>query len=298
MSSAEISTGPTTKPTKSTAGVPAPGTRPDGAAVLVERRGRVGVVTIDRPAKYNAINYAVVDGLQDAITGLGDDPAIGAIVLTGAGKAFAAGADIALYSGADADEFARFTERCNALCDTLAASQVPVVAAVNGLALGGGFELVLSCDVVIAATDATFGLPEVALGLLPGWGGTQRLTWHVGPNRAKWLIMSGRRIDAHTAEQLGIVTQTCRRDELDQVATGLADDLAGQAPCAIAAIREAVTAAVPYAAAGSEGPGFRLERDRLTALFTSPDGQEGIAAFVQKRPARFRARTATSTADQ
>ncbi|WP_307841639.1 enoyl-CoA hydratase/isomerase family protein [Streptomyces endocoffeicus] len=266
--------------------------------VLVERRDRVGIVTINRPAKYNAINYAVVEALSDALRELGDDPAVHAIVLAGAGRAFAAGADIAFYSHADREAFIAFTERCNALCDTIAASPIPIIAAVNGLALGGGFELVLSCDVVVAAANASFGLPEVSLGLLPGWGGTQRLTWHIGPNRAKWLIMSGERINAYTAEQLGIVAQVCAREDLDSVALDTATRLAAQPPAAIAAIRAVVASAVPHASAGSAGPGFRLERDKLTALFDSRDGQEGIAAFVEKRPPCFQGRSHSVSTEQ
>ncbi|MFE2945221.1 enoyl-CoA hydratase/isomerase family protein [Streptomyces sp. NPDC059255] len=255
--------------------------------VLVERAGRVATVTINRPTKYNAINEEIVECLDTAFARLGADPEIHTIVLTGSGKAFAAGADIGFYAQANREQFIAFTERCNALCDRIATSPVPVVAAVKGLALGGGFELVLSCDIVVAADDARFGLPEVSLGLLPGWGGTQRLTWHVGPNRAKWIIMSGGRLDAATAKDLGIVTHTCDRDDLLRLARQVATTLAGQAPGAVAAIREAVTAAVPGAGAGSSGPGFLSERERLIALFDSADGREGIAAFVEKRPARF-----------
>ncbi|MEU0469226.1 enoyl-CoA hydratase/isomerase family protein [Amycolatopsis sp. NPDC006131] len=258
--------------------------------VLVERSAPIAVVTINRPEKYNAIDAAVVDALENALTELEGDPAIRAIVLTGAGKAFAAGADIAFYADADRVSFDAFTQRCNELCDRIAKCAVPVVAAVNGLALGGGFELVLSCDVVVAADEASFGLPEVSLGLLPGWGGTQRLTWHVGPNRAKWLVMSGERLDAEAAEAAGIVTHRCAQDELAARAAQIATTLAEQAPLAVAAIREAVTAAVPAAAEASAGAGFQLERAKLSALFESSDGREGIAAFVHKRPPHFRGR--------
>ncbi|MEV7870775.1 enoyl-CoA hydratase/isomerase family protein [Streptomyces sp. NPDC088124] len=207
-----------------------PAADPATDLVLVEHQGPVAVVTINRPAKYNAISPAVVTALDAALGALGADPRVRAIILTGAGKAFAAGADISFYAQADREEFTAFTGRCNALCDRIATSPVPVVAAVRGLALGGGFELVLSCDVVVAEQGAAFGLPEVSLGLLPGWGGTQRLTWHVGPNRAKWLIMSGERLDATTAEALGIVTHICDTDALLPVALRVADALAAQSP--------------------------------------------------------------------
>ncbi|HWD04097.1 MAG TPA: enoyl-CoA hydratase/isomerase family protein [Amycolatopsis sp.] len=255
--------------------------------VHVENNGQVAVITIDRPDKYNAIDKAVAVGLIDALASAADDPRARAVVLTGTGRAFAAGADVRLYADASPAEFDEFTALCNTLCDRIAGSPVPVVAAVNGLALGGGFELVLSCDVVVAEPEAAFGLPEVSLGLLPGWGGTQRLTWLVGPNRARWLIMSGERLDARTAHRLGIVTHLSDADDLLPAAVRIATMIAEQAPQAIAAVRESVVAAIPEARAMSRGSGFELERERLTALFNSPDGREGVAAFVAKRPPRF-----------
>lgn len=255
--------------------------------VLVEQNDPIAIVTINRPAKYNAINREIVDELDAAFTALEAEPSVRAIVLTGVGRAFAAGADIAFYAAADRAAFASFTRRCNALCDRIANSAVPVVAAVNGVALGGGFELVLSCDVVVAAHEASFGFPEVSLGLLPGWGGTQRLTWHVGLNRAKWLVMSAERLDTDAAQAAGIVTHSCAREDLAAQAVQVATTLSRQAPLAVAAIREAVTAAIPGAAEASSGVGFRFEREKLSALFGSADGSEGITAFVEKRPARF-----------
>jgi enoyl-CoA hydratase/carnithine racemase len=162
-----------------------------------------------------------------------------------------------------------------------------VVAAVRGVALGGGLELVLACDVVVAEHGAAFGLPEVTLGLLPGWGGTQRLTWLVGPTRARWLMMSGERMDAETARAVGIVTHLCARDDLFPRSLEVAQLLAARAPLAVAAIREAVIAAVPGGPDGSAGRGFRRERAALGSLFASADGREGVTAFVEKRSPRF-----------
>lgn len=272
--------------------MPSPEGGVDGTAgpVLVQRRGAVAVLTLNRPAKYNAIDHATVDALTGALDEIEADRNVRAVVLTGAGKAFAAGADIAFYAGADHGEFAAFTERCNALCDRIARCRVPVVAAVRSLALGGGFELVLACDVVVAERGAAFGLPEVTLGLLPGWGGTQRLTWHVGPTRARWLMMSGDRLGAVAAEAVGIVTHLCEGDELVPRALEVADLLAGRAPLAVAAIRDAVVAAVHGGPEGSDGPGFRREREALGELFASADGREGITAFVEKRTPRFTGR--------
>lgn len=258
--------------------------------VQLERRGRVAVLTLNRPEKYNAIDRSTVDALHSVLDGVDGDDEVGAVVLTGAGEAFAAGADVGFYARSDAAALTAFTDRCNALCERISRFAVPVVAAVHGLALGGGFELVLACDVVVAEDDAVFGLPEVSLGLLPGWGGTQRLTWHAGPARARWLMMSGERLDAARAEDWGIVTSRCEPGTVVRRAYAVADRLAGQAPLAVAAIREAVTAAVYRGPERADGPGFRHERAALEMLFSSADGREGVAAFVQKRPPHFTGR--------
>ncbi|WP_280436807.1 enoyl-CoA hydratase/isomerase family protein [Nocardia carnea] len=249
----------------------------------------MATITLDRPRKFNALNSAMVQQFNEALDTVTEDPDIRAVVVTGSGKAFAAGADIAQYEKADAARFAAFTHACNDLCDRIDTFDKPVIAAVNGLALGGGFEIVLACDIVIAAESASFGLPEVSLGLLPGWGGTQRLPQFIGPNRARHLIMTAGRLSAAEAAQAGIVSQICALDDLTETARTLATDIAGRSPLAIAAIKKAVgyaAAAIP----GNRGPGYALEQGLLFELFASEDGREGIAAFVQKRPARFTGR--------
>ncbi|MFD4022180.1 enoyl-CoA hydratase/isomerase family protein [Streptomyces sp. NPDC058576] len=250
------------------------------ADVLVTENDDVLTVRLDRPDKYNALNTPMLHALDDALTRSAGHRAL---VLTGTGKAFAAGADIAEYAGADREAFARFTALANAVRGRLAALPVPVVAAVNGVALGGGFELALSCDVLFAAETAAFGLPETKLGLIPGWGGTQHLTRLLGPYRAKDLVLTGRRLTAHEAHGLGIVHRVTPGDPLE-AATAYARELAAGPTQAFAAAKRAIGHSAGH------DTGFALEQAELRALFDSHDGKEGIDAFVAKRPPEFQGR--------
>lgn len=261
----------------------------DRPLITIDTADDVAVVTLDRPEKYNALNSAMIDQLHRALDDLAEDHRIRAAILTGTGKSFAAGADIAQYEQATTAEFADFTTRCNNLCGRIAAIKKPVIAAVNGLALGGGFELVLACDFVIAADTASFGLPEISLGLLPGWGGTQRLTAHLGVGRAKALIMTAGRLTAAEARDAGIVLEVHPAGKEMDRAREIAADIAGRAPRAIAAIKQAVDYA-GGATAGNTGSGFTLEQSLLRELFATDDGKEGILAFVEKRAPQFTGR--------
>jgi enoyl-CoA hydratase len=238
----------------------------------------VALVTIDRREALNALNAAVMDGLLAALVGLDADPACRAIVLTGAGtKAFAAGADIREMAdqtpetiGA-AGHFARWVE--------LRTIGLPIVAAVRGFALGGGCELAMACDVVIAGDDARFGQPEIKLGVIPGAGGTQRLTRAIGKARAMELVLTGRIIDAHEAERLGLVSQVVPAEETLDRALELAVRIATMPPLAVRAAKAAVNAVyeLPLTA------GLAFEEQRFFALFDSADQKEGMAAFLEKR---------------
>jgi enoyl-CoA hydratase/carnithine racemase len=180
---------------------------------------------------------------------------------------------------------ADFTARAKALCVALTTSPAIVVAAVDGVAMGGGFELVLSADLVIASDRSRFGLPEIKLGLIPGWGGTQRLTRFLGPNGAKEAVLLGEPFDAERARQCGIVSRVVSPDELAEAAADLARQLAARAPLALSAGKAAVTAAYDPEHGADAGSG--TETDHLLRLFASADGREGIAAFVEKRAAIF-----------
>ncbi|QNE48632.1 enoyl-CoA hydratase/isomerase family protein (plasmid) [Glaciihabitans sp. INWT7] len=263
-------------------------TEDNAGRLTLDRSDGVLTVSLNRPAKYNAIDSTTVHELRRVFVSVGDDASIGAVVITGFGKAFAAGADLGEYAVADAQAFAALTENANELCREIRESPVPVIAAVNGVALGGGFEVVLSCDLVVAAESARFGLPEIKLGLIPGWGGTQRLAQYVGPNRAKQLIFTGETITAHEAAAAGIVNRMTTAEELLEVAGTLAASCASGPRLAIAAAKRAVDGGAFGSPTASTG--FALEQSELRGLFASSDGQEGIAAFLAKRPADFTGR--------
>jgi enoyl-CoA hydratase len=245
----------------------------------------VALVTIERADVLNALSFDLLDQLADALETLDRDPACRAIVLTGSGdRAFAAGADIR--------ELARQTpvtllvEDRFAVWERIAAVRKPVIAAVRGFALGGGCELAMTCDLLVAGEDARFGQPEINLGVMPGAGGTQRLTRAIGRARAMDLILTGRTIDAAEAYALGLVSRVVAADETVDQALELARTIAAQPPVAVLAAKEAVKLAdeLPLAA------GLRHERRAFFALFATEDQTEGMAAFVEKRRPAWRGR--------
>ncbi|MEO3887118.1 enoyl-CoA hydratase/isomerase family protein [Nonomuraea sp. B5E05] len=253
-------------------------TAPDTAATAVRTRrdGAVLVVSIDRPHKRNAIDLATVRGVRAALRSASREEEVRAVVLTGT-SVFSAGADIGTYAEGDPAAIATLMDEANAMCDEIADSPAPVVAAVEGVALGGGFECVLACDLVVAAEDARFGLPEVGLGLLPGWGGTQRLTAQVGPRRAKAITLLGDQLDAATAADLGLVTTVCAPGRALAVATTVAERLAARPARAVAEACRAIDLA-PH--------GRREERAALDRLFATTEAADAIRAFVEKRRSR------------
>lgn len=245
----------------------------------------VALVTIDRPEALNALDAEVLAGLAAAFRRLDADPTCRAIVLTGAGsKAFAAGADIkamASATPATIGPVGGFEHWA-----TLAGIGVPVVAAVRGFALGGGCELALLCDLVVAGDDATFGQPEIKLGVIPGAGGTQRLTRAIGQARAMELILTGRSVDAREAERLGMVSLLVPAEETVGRALELAARIAAMPPLAVRAAKAAVNAAAELPL--SEG--LAREQSLFFDLFATDDQKEGMAAFAQKRPPRWTGR--------
>ena len=245
----------------------------------------VALVTLDRPDVLNALSFDLLDELAAALERLDLEPGCRAIVLTGGGsRAFAAGADIR--------ELARQTpvsllvEDRFAVWDRIWAVRTPLIAAVRGFALGGGCELALSCDIIVAAQDASFGQPEINLGVMPGAGGTQRLTRAIGKARAMDLILTGRTIDAVEAERVGLVSRVVAPDETLDTAIELATRIAAQAPVAVLAAKESIKQAeeLPLAA------GLQQERRAFYLLFASEDQGEGMAAFVEKRPPQWKGR--------
>jgi len=244
--------------------------------VRVERDGVLAIVTIEHPPA-NAISRAVIAGITQAITEAEADQACRALILTGSGpKFFAAGADISEFGSEGGDNIASGQEFTMAM----ERSRLPIVAAVNGIAFGGGCELTLACDVRIASSTARFGQPEIKLGIIPGWGGTQRLPRLIGRTAAMELLLTGDPIDASRALELGLVSRVVEPDELMPAAREIAGRYAAQAPLALAATKRAV-------AEGMDRPlaeGLEAERREFVGLFTSADAAEGITAFLEKRP--------------
>ena len=253
--------------------------------ILVETRGRVGLVTLNRPNVLNALNDSLMNELGDALAAFDADEAIGAIVITGNDKAFAAGADI----GAMKDRSFRdvyMGQYITRNWERLRSIRKPVIAAVAGYALGGGCELAMMCDILIAAETAKFGQPEIKLGIIPGAGGTQRLPRAVGKAKAMDLVLSGRMMDAAEAERAGLVSRIVPLDKLMEEAIGAATQIANYSMPSVMMAKEAVNRA--YESPLAEGMLF--ERRLFHSLFATEDQKEGMAAFVEKRKPKFKHR--------
>jgi len=254
---------------------------------LVVDAGAVAVVTINRPQVLNALDDTTLRELTDAFIALEKDVAVRCVILTGAGeKAFVAGADIAAMAGLGAAEGRAFAERGHRLGALMEAGRAPIIAAVNGFALGGGLELALACDFALCSSNAKLGLPEVGLGVIPGFGGTQRLTRRIGPGRARELIYTGNVIGADEALRLGLVNAVTEPGAVVPAARALAEKIASRAPLAVAAARRAVRegADLPL------GQALALEAELFGGLFDTADQNEGMRAFLEKRPAKFQGR--------
>jgi enoyl-CoA hydratase len=251
--------------------------------ILVETRGRVGLLTLNRPKALNALNDQLMDELGAALLACDGDDGIGAIVITGSDKAFAAGADIGAMKGWSYMDVFK-SEYISRNWETLRRIRKPVIAAVGGYALGGGCELAMMCDIIIAADNAKFGQPEIKLGIIPGAGGTQRLPRAVGKAKAMDLVLSARMMDAAEAERAGLVSRVVAADKLLEEALAAATAIAAQSLPALMMAKEAINRA--YESPLNEGMLF--ERRLFHSLFATSDQKEGMAAFVEKRPAQFK----------
>ncbi|NVN00132.1 enoyl-CoA hydratase/isomerase family protein [Arthrobacter sp. SDTb3-6] len=250
--------------------------------ILTGVRDGLGTITINRPAARNALNWTVLEEIAEVLAAWREDPEVGVVVFTGAGeKAFVAGADInqlAGYTMADG-----LSGAMAGLYDTVEAYEKPTIAAINGFALGGGNELAMSCDIRIAADTARFGLPETNLGVLPGAGGTQRLSRLVGKGRAVELILTGRIFDAGEALRIGLVTEVTAPEGLRAAVERTAGLILAKGPLAVRLGKLVIT----NGAETDLRTGLLLERLAQSLLYTSNDKREGAAAFLEKRPARF-----------
>ncbi len=252
--------------------------------LLTELDGDIFVITINRPDKLNALNRTVIEELSRAIDEVYTNPSIKSAIITGSGpKSFVAGADISEFSSLDATGGKALAKRGQDLVfSKIENSPKPVIAAVNGFALGGGCELAMSCHFRVAAEQAKFGQPEVNLGLIPGYGGTQRLVQLIGKGRAIELLMTGNMIDAGTALQYGLVNHVVPADELLPKAKSILQLINSKAPLAISACIKTVNAVFD-----ETKNGFELEINSFGELFDTADAKEGAAAFVEKRKANF-----------
>lgn len=256
-------------------------------SVDLERRERIAILTLNRPDALNALSVEMLDDLDGHLNSLENDPEIRALVLTGAGeRAFTAGADINHMREATPLEARQYARRGHAVTNRLENFPKPVIAAVNGYALGGGCELALACDIRLASEKAQFGLPEVNIGILPGWGGTQRMARATSPGFAKELIFTGRRVTADEARATGLVNHVYPHDELMDRAVALAEEIATKPPWAIAAAKEVVNLALEGDLQGH----LARELDAFALAFTTEDQREGMAAFFEKRTPEFRGR--------
>src|SRR5215211_658892 len=249
--------------------------------ILVETRGRVGLITLNRPQALNALSSLLFKEVNQALDGFERDPGIGCVVLTGSEKAFAAGADIKEISGQSYPQ--TYLDDLITSWDGVANRRKPLVAAVSGFALGGGCELAMMCDVIIAADTAKFGQPEIKLGVMPGAGGTQRLTRIVGKAKAMEMCLTGRMMDAAEAERSGLVSRVVPAADLLGEALKTAETIASMSLPIAMMTKETINRS--YETTLAEG--IRFERRVFHAMFATADQKEGMGAFVEKRPPAF-----------
>jgi enoyl-CoA hydratase len=252
--------------------------------LLVTTKGKVGVITLNRPHALNALNTELISELNRALDAFETDPGIGCIVIAGSEKAFAAGVDIKEMQSKTFVE--AYGSDFVAPFDRIGHCRKPVIAAVSGYALGGGCELAMSCDIIIAADSAVFGQPEINLGIMPGAGGTQRLPRSIGKAKAMDLCLTGRRMYAEEAERAGLVSRVVPADVLMNEAMNIAENVANLSQHAVMMIKEAINRG--FATTLAEG--MRFERGQFYSLFATEDQKEGMAAFIGKRKPQFKNR--------
>jgi enoyl-CoA hydratase len=252
--------------------------------LLVAQDGAVATLTLNRPDKLNALDVTLLDALEEALETLSRDASVRVAIITGAGdKAFVAGADIGAMATLSPEEAKKLSEKGHRICASIEDASFPVIGAVNGFALGGGCELALACDFLYASERAKFGQPEVKLGVIPGFGGTQRLARRVGLGLARELCYTGATIDAQTALRIGLVNAVFPASDLLPKTLDVAKTIVSMGPCAVTACKRVLLN-------GSDLPleeANELEGAAFATLFATSDQREGMAAFLAKRPARF-----------
>jgi len=253
--------------------------------VIYEKSERIATITLNRPEALNAFNKDVVEEILKALEDAENDEKIRVVILTGAGeKAFSAGADIKIMKGFDALKARELSLMGEKLCSAIENFEKPVIAAINGYALGGGLEVAMACDLRIASDKAKMGQTEINIGLIPGWGGTQRLTRLIGKAKAKELVFTGKMIDAKTAEQLGLVNMVVPADQFREAVRKFAMELAEKAPVALRIAK----ALINKGADMSLDAAIALEREGFGVVGSTEDLQEGVSAFIEKRKPVFK----------
>jgi len=251
--------------------------------LLVEIKNTIATVIFNRPAVLNAMNTETVTELGDAVTALEENSRVRIIILTGTGKAFVAGADIAEMSTKTPAQARAYSKLGHRVMNTIQTLKKPVIAAVNGYALGGGTEVVLSCDICIASELAKFGLPETILGIIPGWGATQRAARLIGTAHAKELIFTGTLIDARTACEIGLINRVVPHEQLMDAVMLLAQKISEQSPLALSVAKKIIHDGLDK----NLSEGCRLETKVFSSLFGTADQKEGMTAFLEKRKPQF-----------
>ncbi|WP_436915688.1 enoyl-CoA hydratase [Acinetobacter gandensis] len=250
--------------------------------ILLEKKNGVGLITLNRPKALNALNTQLISDVNLALDDLEKDSTIGCMILAGSEKAFAAGADIKEMAGLNFPNI--YFDDFFHLADRIAQRRKPLISAVSGYALGGGCELALMCDFIYCADNAKFGLPEVTLGVLPGIGGTQRLTLAIGKAKAMEMCLTARQMGALEAEQSGLVARVFTKEELLAETLAAAEKIAEKSLVATMMIKESINRAFEVSLA----EGLRFERRTFHSVFATLDQKEGMQAFVEKRPANFK----------
>jgi enoyl-CoA hydratase len=251
--------------------------------LLVEKEDRIAVVSINRPKFLNALNTETIKELGECLKILNRDDEVRVVLITGKGKSFVAGADVKEMKGMTRKEAFTFSRMGQRVLDQIQEMDKPVIAVVNGFALGGGLELALACDLIIVSEKAKMGLPEVNLGVFPGFGGTQRLPRLIGMLKAREMIFTGEAIDARTAKEIGLVNQVMPDDELLTKTKELAKKIAEKSRQALKLAKKAINQGKEIGLSS----GLALERELFSQCFTQPDQKEGMAAFVEKRKPKF-----------
>jgi enoyl-CoA hydratase len=254
------------------------------SAVEFEKEDGILWVRLNRPDALNAINEEVVEGLEKMVEKIRNEKDIRVAVIKGEGKAFCAGADIKMFLRSDTFTAREIIERLGKALESFEDLDVPIIACINGFALGGGCEMAMACDIIIASENAFFGQPEINIGVIPGAGGTQRLARLIGWKRAMELCLTGDRLSAKEAYELGLVNKIVPPDKLDEEVRSLASKIKEKPPTAVALVKQAVNRGFKM----SLKDGIAYERDLFALAFSSPDAKEGFSAFVEKRVPNFR----------